>query len=512
MTGKVRPSGDSASDYFAIFDCICEALPGPRRDQIKVDFAKAMESTGDFYCAFVEVFDGLAPEAERVLFWLDWKDAKGFDWQLDAIAALRGFDRTKFPRYQAGDSVDQRFADLDIWLRSIGYALVEWDTGGDEYISWITPDSRLDVIPDISPLTMNLKVKIALYSKQSIDLSPSGVTKNMNYQSTVFSNCTFFHSEMVPFRIVDCRFINCTFQLRKNGRAFHFEDSTFEHCTMEFEDAHQYMFDHQNSFAGCVFTGSLSNARICNSPYAYDFKGELKDCDFRNLYIHDVEFRGMCVSERQKLHFPDWPIIRMDYGTRLEPNIDFQALPRHFRDHNTRVENSENYMEGYMVTDLSKVVENPEDFWAVAFDANFLHFAGKDARALPDPQETSRLRAYNLRCAKVESKYRSAFWLALSAGFKIEGATKEGKDILLETTVKHLKETNSPGTRRLRLSECTLAEFRGGTEDGDLVVRKTPFTITRGVIDEEADMVTLIGARKAYSKLHLTFSSWSEET
>lgn len=440
MTEKIsRPAGKLAADYLPLIGFMCD---GPsfdlRRMHAEEAFVHYMEEyANDFYCAFIKTFDIPQGEKHRLLLRVDWKDAMSIDWQLDEIAETRGFSRETFPYFKDGDTVEKRLLDLDNWLRPQALSLVQWDTGNDEYIGWLYPVLSLDSLENITPETMNLSFKEGYVSDKKIDLSPEGAKQNLKLAKTIFSNCEFTHTTLHPFYLAECRFIDCRFYLRGDGRGFTFKDVTFENCSIHFKNANNYRFDHGHKFESCTFSGDLRNSRICNSPYQSSYRGEVRDCDFSNLDIHGTEFRGMAFSE--KLKFKGWPVVAMSYGTNLQmEGVDTMTFPSYFRS-SGRIK-SDVYQEGFNVDNLEKILPDPEEFWAVAFNAPFLDFPGKADKCLPDPKETERLRAANLRANQNYKKYNSAFWMLLVGGFKIVKAARDREDILLDLHVKYLKE------------------------------------------------------------------------
>jgi len=194
----------------------------------------------------------------------------------------------------------------------------------------------------------------------------------------------------------------------------------------------------------------------------------------------------MAFSERRALKFKGWPVIALSYGSNLDMgDIDPATFPPFFQSHNQYESNSETYREGFYIYNLEKVLEDPEAFWTVAYDAPFLHFPNKDNKALPDPAETSRLREINKSTSQIKEKHQYAFWIDLALGFKIERARRDGEDVLLDMYVKYRKDIDGPGSKHLRLEKCTLCEFRDGSEDGDLLARTKPFSVARGQMDEK---------------------------
>ncbi len=353
----------------------------------------------------------------------------------------------------------------------------------------------------ILSLLFGNKKKRQVFSDEEIDLSPPGVEGNETYYDTDFHRCQFKHTGTWPHHFANCHFIDCEFEFRKSGRDHSSPDCKFDNCIFNFLKAYQFMFSYGQEFHSCTFKGTLKDSVFAIDPEEKKYsRGGIFDCDFKELKFNLLDFRGQ--NHSRNLFFPPWPIAVLHYGAHFTKEYRRDYFPIELRYFNFGYSYRR---EGFTVIDLSKTLNNPEDLWAVAYDAPFLNFADKLEKSPPATSETTRLREQNIRHNRIHQKYRETFYSLIQQA-SITSIIRMKKDIFLSIVVKDLDDASVENNIQIKLIDCSKAEFVDGNDDRKADGYSKKFYIAGMDINEDTDTVILKGPRKTMGRLHLSYS------
>ena len=357
-------------------------------------------------------------------------------------------------------------------------------------------------MPFIRSLFGKTITKRKTVSDVEIDMSPPKIEKNALYVRTDFYRCKFNHTEMWPYSFHECRFFNCEFELRKKGLVHRYPNCGFENCVFTFISASRIMFNSGQEFRNCAFKGTLKDSVFALNPNGEYSKGCLHDCNFEQLKFDLLDFRGDSLSE--DISFSGWPIVCFHRGPTASKDFDKDYIPvelKHF-DLGYRRRDS-----GFMAINVEKMLTvDSEKLWAALYDAPFLKFSNISEKALPDPDLTKKVRAFNKRSNEIIRKYQGVFQRLMLEKVSIQKIVKRNNDLVLSIAGTNLDEEETKYNADIILMNYTKAIFIGGQNDGYAIGYDGKFSL-RGIdIDHENDAVTLSGPRKSMGKLHLTFS------
>lgn len=273
------------------------------------------------------------------------------------------------------------------------------------------------------------------------------------------------------------------------------QTAIFEHCTVEFDGAYRLIFNTGQEFRDCVFKGRLNDSAFCveTSPEGHN-KGRLIGCNFRSLEFNMLELRGTTHFDVQR--FAGWPVVGLKENSEAAAKYDLDQFPREIRKY-YRVAGS----DSVLLFRLSEFLEDPEEMWAVAYDAPMLDFIGKEKKEAPNKQQSSLLKAKNRRLNRIHDKYSKLLRYLVGQRYYIKGFRRAGEDLFLEICDRG----DRPREYEICLHNCVIAEFRGGPHDGILPTLEKPFHIKGYEIQHEADAVEVKGARKNMGRLFLSF-------
>lgn len=332
-----------------------------------------------------------------------------------------------------------------------------------------------------------------------IDLAPKGAAANLHLYETAYIRCRFKHTTASPFLLGNCHFEDCDFEIGKTAPPGFTGSATFQGCTFTFAKASKLQFNHGQTFDRCIFRGQLDDSVFWTDPNGAERKsGDVSNCDFQDLDFDLIDFRGR--KKLDNLKFADWPVVSFQSPEDTAHDYDPDQLPLNLRTLLRR-----RRFENVLIADLNRWLTDPEDLWAVAHDAPFLDFNGKADKGLPDTKTSERLRQRNRLINQTDKKYRSIFAMLCGRRCYISKAIRTGDDLVLSIIDKDEVATNTSGTFKLHLADCTISEFREGPFDGSLPRFEKPFHLNGYEIDHEHNAVEIKGSRKSMGRLRLSF-------